>query len=145
MKTYIKLLVLVMTMQFIACKDDNSISAREQSINTITNVAWGNATVNSATDGNLSAEYQHLTIQYTKRSVDGYDGTFIVSNGSHAFPEASGKWKFDDTLTKLILDSGRELDCQLSKEKLTLDFIITPTSGRVKGLSGHFNVELLPL
>lgn len=126
-----------------ACKDDNEVSAHDQNVNVITASTWGDPTVTHP-DGDLSDQYSDFIIAFTKKPADGFDGIFVIGNGSYAFPENSGKWKFSEDLTKIILDSGRELDVELSATNLNLDFIVTPEGGRIDGLSGHFTFDLKP-
>jgi hypothetical protein len=101
--------------------------------------------VTHGTDGDLSEQYADFVIGFSKTTASGFDGTFVVSNGGYAFPEDAGNWKFNDALTAIIIDSGRELEFELSKDNLILDFTVAPSGGRVDGISGQFTFELQPL
>jgi len=145
MKKILTLTALIVTIfQFSACKDDTQeISAHDQNINMLTANAWAHPTVTHP-DGDLSDQYTNLLIVFTKKADAGFDGDFLIANGGYAFPENFGQWKFNEGLTKIILDSGRELNVQLSSNSLQLDFTVAPTGGRINGLSGHFTFDLQP-
>lgn len=144
MKKILTLTALIaLLFQFSACKDDNEISAHDQNVNTITASTWGDPTVTHP-DGDLSDQYTNFIIAFTNKPANGFDGDFVVGNGGYAFTENSGRWKFSEDLTQIILDSGRELDVELSSTNLNLDFIVTPEGGRINGLSGHFTFDLKP-
>ena len=145
MKNILKLSALLVLFYLSACNDDNELSKKEQYIEMLTTTSWAHAVVTHGTDGDLSDQYADFIIAFSKTSSTGYDGTFIVSNGGYAFPENAGKWKFNDNLTTITLDSGRELEFELSKTNLMLDFTVAPSGGRVEGISGQFTFELQPL
>ncbi|MFZ6011133.1 MAG: hypothetical protein ACOYXT_12375 [Bacteroidota bacterium] len=144
MKTRTKLFILLLLGSLLACSDD-STSPREQNIVWLTAQSWGHAHVNHETDGNLSSQYSNFAILFTAQSSQGYDGTFMISHGGNAFAEATGMWRFNSDLTKLILNSGQELNFQLEADHLQLDFYVADPGGRSSGLSGHFVFELSPL
>lgn len=144
MKNFLTLFAIAFLFQLSACKDDNEISQHDQNVTMLTATNWGNPTVMNATDGDLSEQYADLIMVFTKKSTDGFDGTFVIGNGLYAFPETSGKWKFSNDLTKIVFDSGRELDYTLSENNLHLDFVVAPIGGRINGLSGHFTFDLKP-
>jgi hypothetical protein len=140
MKKILTLIALVVLFQLSACKDDTQeVSSHDQNVDMLT----ANPTVTHP-DGDLSDQYENFVIIFTKKSAGGFDGDFLVANGGYAFPESLGSWKFNEDLTKIILDSGRELDVALSATHLNLDFIVTPEGGRIDGLSGHFTFDLQP-
>ncbi len=143
MKNFLILIAIVALFQLSSCKDDK-VSGHDQNINLLTSSNWGNPTVINATDGDLSDQYTDFIMVFKNKSADGFDGTFVIGNGLYAFPETTGKWRFSEDLTKIIFDSGREIDFELSEKKLQLDFVVTPDGGRINGLSGHFTFDLQP-
>jgi len=144
MKNFFKATALLCLLSFSACKEDDALNAHDQKVKTLTANTWGNATVTHA-DGNLSSQYEDFAIVFNKNASAGFDGTYLIANGGYAFSEASGKWKFSDDLTQIILDSGKEMDAELSSTRLQLDFTVSSASGRAAGLSGHFVFDLSPL
>ena len=141
MKNIITILALGTILHFSSCSKDE-VDPRAATIGKLTESSWGNAKVTHA-DGDLSAQYQQFAIAFTNQSSGGFDGQFVISNGGHAFPETSGRWKFSDTLDQIIFDSGTEIDYDLNDTTLKLDFTTPPPSGgRMKGLGGHFIFEL---
>jgi hypothetical protein len=106
---------------------------------------WGAPQVIHGIDGDLSDQYSDFAITFTQNPSDGYEGIFVVANGGYAFEEITGNWKFNDDLSEIILDSGKEMEFKLEENSLTLDFIVTNSGGRSNGLSGHFTFHLKPL
>jgi hypothetical protein len=146
MKNILKLTMVTLLVQLAACREDAAPSAREIKLDLLASSTWGNAQVIHATDGNLSSEYAEFAIAFTKGSTNGFDGTFIISNGGNAFSEGSGRWKFSVDLRKIILDSGKDITFEVDDEHLTLDFVVPPPpNGRIDGLSGHFTFDLKPI
>jgi hypothetical protein len=142
MKNIITIVALGIILQFSACSEDEKVAPRTGTIDKLAETPWGDARVTHA-DGDLSAQYQYFAIAFTKQSSGAFDGQFVISNGGHAFPETSGRWRFNAELTQIIFDSGTTIDYQLNETSLTLDFTTPPPSGgRVKGLGGHFIFEL---
>lgn len=128
---------------FIACSDDNEISAREQTINNITADSWIAEQVIHATDGDLTFQYENFSIRFTKGNATNYDGEYYVINGSNAFTQPYGKWSLNSELTTIMLDNGLDLDFTMAGNEMTLDFTVpAPDNGRVGGLSGHFIFSL---
>jgi len=144
MKAVSKLIVLLALLQAVGCHE-NEISEKGKDSELLTESPWSHSVVTHATDGDLSAQYESFAISFTPNPADGFEGTFVISNGGYAFPENAGKWKFNDDLDRIIFDSGRELSYQLDQGNLKLDFTVSPPGGRVGGLSGHFVFELKPL
>lgn len=144
MKNLIKLTPLVLLISLASCKDGNEQSKQDTKTKMLTAASWGHAQV-THTDGDLSDQYTDFAIVFTGNASDGFDGTFIVSNGGYAFEENAGQWKFNDDFTKIIFDSEKELEFELSEDLLTLDFIVPSQGGRAAGVSGHFVFELQPM
>lgn len=144
MKNLFKITPLVILISLASCKDDNGPSKQDIKIEMLTGSSWGHAQV-THTDGDLSDQYTDFAIVFTGNASDGFDGTFVVSNGGNAFAENSGKWKFNDDMTKITFDSEKELEFEVDEDHLTLDFIVPASGGRMAGLSGHFVFELQPM
>ena len=144
MKNILKLMTLGIMILLSGCNDD---APSKQSVKTklLTSAPWAHAQVTHTTDGDLSNQYTNFAIAFTRNAANGFDGTFLVSNGGFAFSETSGNWKFSDDLAQIILDSGKTIDIQLDKEHLQLDFIVPPVGGKITGVSGHFIFDLQPL
>lgn len=143
-KRILNLLFLSALIGFGACKDD-APSKQDVMTNMLTANAWGDATVTHGADGDLSFQYENFAVQFTNQKANDYSGNFLVSNGGSAFPDVTGKWKFNSDLTKIIFDTGKEMDFILTETKLELEFTVSATGGRVSGLDGHFIFELIPL
>jgi hypothetical protein len=144
MKSIIKLTALLFVLQLGACKDEKE-SGTDVKTKMLTAESWGNAQVTHTPDGDLSDQYTNFAIVFTSNASDGFDGTFVVSNGGYAFSENAGKWKFSNDLDQIIFDSGKVIDFQLDETHLELDFIVPTPGGRVSGISGHFIFDLQPL
>jgi hypothetical protein len=144
MKKILTLTALIVLFQLSACKDDNEANNHDQSVAMLTASAWGSPTVMNATDGDLSDQYSDMIMVFNKKPDSGFDGTYVIGNGLYAFPETTGKWKFNSDLTKIVFDSGREISYTLSKTNLHLDFVVAPIGGRINGLSGNFTFDLKP-
>lgn len=143
-KIIFRVLAVAMIAQLTACDDDSGSDANTRRTFLTTNT-WGTPVVTHA-DGNLSQDYADFAITFTRNAViSGYDGTYIVSNGGHAFEDPSGQWKLNDDETMIIFDSGREIQFEVSGDRLKLDFTVTESGGRTNGLSGHFVFELKPI
>jgi hypothetical protein len=144
LKILLRVFLLMMLVQLVAC-DDKEPSETNTRKNLLTTSTWGTPVVTHA-DGNLSADYSDFVITFTNNAViNGFEGTYIVSNGGHAFEDPSGQWKLNEEQTMIIFDSGREIQFEVSEGHLKLDFTVTESGGRSNGLSGHFVFELKPL
>ena len=126
-----------------ACSDDE-VNSHDQKVKILTASYWGSPTVTHA-DGDLSDQYLDFVIVLNKNASDSFDGTYIIANGGYAFSETNGKWKLSDDLTKLVLDSGKEMSVEVSDQSLRLEFTVASTNGRIAGLSGNFVFELKPV
>jgi hypothetical protein len=145
MKNLFNMTALLIVLSFGACKNDDEPNAHDKKVDMISAHSWGDATVTHA-DGDLSSEYDNFVIVFNNNSSDGFDGTFVIGNGGYAFSETSGHWKFSDDVKQIILDSGKEMDFELSGNSLQLDFTVAAAGGgRAAGLSGHFVFDLKPL
>ena len=145
MKNFLTLTALAVLFQLSACKDKNELSQHDQNVSMITASNWGKPNVLNETDGDLSSQYADFLIVFNNKPANNFDGTFVIGNGLYAFPETSGKWNFNGDFTKIIFDSGREIDYKLSDGSLHLDLVVAPLGGRINGLSGHFTFDLKPL
>jgi len=145
MKNPMTLTLLALVSLLVSCNNDDNVNPKSQEIVLIAATPWSHAEVVHATDGDLSDQYKNFAISFTKKAEDGYDGTFLISNGGYAFPENTGKWKFNDELNAIILDSGREIQYDVKEDALHLDFTVAAPGGRINGLSGHFVFDLKPL
>lgn len=143
MKNILKITALLVVIQLGACGDDKE-GGMDAKTKMLTAVPWGNAQVTHSPDGDLSDQYTDFAIVFTGNASDGFDGTFLISNGGYAFSENAGKWKFSDDGDQIIFDSGKEMDIQLDADHLQLDFIVPAPGGKVAGLSGHFVFDLQP-
>lgn len=144
MKNIIQITTLLFVLQLFGCSDDTEKSKQDVIVAQLTASGWGHATVTHS-DGDLSAQYTHFSILFTRQKSAGFIGTYFISNGGNAFTETTGKWKFNDDLTQIILDSGKTMDLQLDDTHLQLDFTTNAPTGRMVGLSGHFIFDLQPL
>ena len=137
--------MLIGLAQMFACDDE--VNPRSQDVQLITATPWSHASVINSTDGDLSDQYKNFVISFTNKAENGYEGTYVISNGGYAFPENTGKWKFHDELeNKIVFESGRQIQYDVTKESFQLDFTVAPPpGGRVDGLSGHFVFDLKPL
>ena len=143
MKTLFKVIILLIAFQLTACKDESDENGNEE-IKMLTANTWANAQV-THDDGDLSDQYENFAIVFTDNPSNGFDGTFVVSNGGYAFPESSGLWKFNDDFSKIILSPEKEMDVELSKDHLRLQFSVAAESGKLTGTSGNFMFDLQPL
>ena len=142
-KILFRVAILAMVIQLSGCEDKSSSENTKRDL--LTTNTWGTPLVTHA-DGNLSDEYSDFAITFTTNAViSGFEGTYIVSSGGHAFNDPSGQWKFNDEQTMIVFDSGREIQFEVSENKLKLDFTVEESDGRSNGLSGHFVFELKPL
>ena len=145
-RNILQLALFFAMVQISACKEDNDEpSASDVKVDMLTAQTWGQAIVTHATDGDLSDQYPDFAITFTSNPSGGFQGTYVAANGGHAFADATGKWKFNDALTLIVLDSGREIEFELDETHLKLDFTVPISGGRSNGLSGHFTFELQPL
>jgi hypothetical protein len=144
MKNILKLTTLAVFFLLANCDDDDT-NSKSQELRQLTATPWSHAVVNHATDGDLSDQYETFAISFSKNIENGYDGTFIISNGGYAFPENTGKWKLDDAVDQIIFDSGRWIQYDVTENTLHLEFSIDAPGGRSNGLSGHFEFDLKPL
>jgi hypothetical protein len=143
MKSILKLTALLIVLQLGACGDDKE-GGMDANTKMLTAAPWGDAQVTHA-DGDLSDQYTDFAIVFTSGASDGFDGTFLISNGGYAFSEDAGKWKFNDDFSQIIFDSEKVIDIQLDEDHLQLDFTAPASGGKVTGLSGHFVFDLQPL
>jgi len=144
MKNILTLTILAVYFLVASCDDDDA-NAKSKELRLLTATPWSHAVVNHATDGDLSDQYETFAISFSKNVENGYDGTFIISNGGYAFPENTGRWKFDEQLDLIIFDSGREIQFQVNENTLHLELSVDNPGGRTNGLSGHFTFDLKPL
>jgi hypothetical protein len=143
MKKILTLTILIGLAQMFACDDD--MNPKSQDVQLITATPWSHASVIHSTDGDLSDQYKNFAISFSKKSEDGYEGSYIISNGGYAFPENTGKWKFHEDLDRIVFDSGRQIQYDINDDILHLDFTVSAPGGRTNGLSGHFIFDLKPL
>jgi hypothetical protein len=143
MKTLFKVIVLLVVVQFAACKDEKSENESAE-IKILTATTWANAQV-LHDDGDLSDQYATFAIVFTSNPSNGFDGRFVISNGGYAFSENSGMWKFNEDFSQIIFDSGKEMVIELNKEHLRLEFTVAAETGRLYGTSGNFTFDLQPL
>ena len=142
---YISTIAILAAVLHLAGCDDNDMNPKSQDLKFLTAATWSHADVSHTTDGNLSDQYQNFAISFSNNAGDGYEGTFLISNGGFAFPENAGKWKFNAELDQIIFDSGRAIQYEVDKNALHLDFTISAPGGRTNGLGGHFIFDLKPL
>lgn len=143
MKHVLNLSAVLIIICLSACKDDsNEISASDKKINLLTAQSWGEATV-SHDDGDLSDQYLNFVIMFSKSPAEESEGTYMIANGSYAFSETIGTWRLSNDLTRIILDSGKEMEFTVSESGLQLAFTVAP-SGKTTGVSGHFVFDLKP-
>ncbi|HMG92391.1 MAG TPA: hypothetical protein VK589_20175 [Chryseolinea sp.] len=146
MKNILTLTLLALMFQLAGCNSDDDANPKSQNAQLLTATPWSHAVVTHTTDGDLSDQYENFAISFIRKAENGYEGTFIISNGGYAFPENTGKWKFhDDNLGKIVFDSGRQIQYDVHAETLHLDFNVAAPGGRTNGLSGHFVFDLIPL
>jgi hypothetical protein len=127
-----------------ACSDSNEKSKSDVTIEMLTAASWGHAEVTHDPDGDLSDQYEDFVIVFTDNGSGEFDGTFVVSSGGYAFEEASGNWRFTDDDSKIVFDSDKEIEFEVSDDHLRLEFT-TPAGGKITGVSGHFVFDLQPL
>jgi hypothetical protein len=133
------ILLLFIFILLIQCAKDHDPSARERDIKLLTGGVWVVESVTSDVDGDLTIQYPDLMITFLTNGKDGFDGDYYIAGGGRAFPDAFGKWKLDQKLTKLVFNSGREIDFTITENNLTLSFYLEgPTDGRTTGISGDF-------
>ena len=144
MKTLFNVIVLLIVFQLTACKDDKGETEGAEQIKMLTANTWANAQV-SHDDGDLSEQYTNFAIVFTSNPSNGFDGSFVISNGGYAFEENSGLWKFNDDFSMIIFDSGKEMVVELSKDHLQLEFSVAAEAGKLLGTSGNFTFDLQPL
>jgi hypothetical protein len=145
MRNLFNIAALLIVLSFGACSNDDEPNAHDKKVNMLTANSWGEANVTHA-DGDLSGQYEDFVIVFNKNSSAGFEGTYVIANGGYAFSETNGKWKFSDDLKQIMLDSGKEMDFELSGNSLQLDFTVAAAGGgRAAGLSGHFVFDLKPL
>lgn len=145
MKSIIKITALLIAFQLTGCGDDNEKSKKEMMTDMLTKSSWGHALVTHTPDGDLSEQYTEFAILFTNSPTEGFEGNFAISNGGYAFSETAGRWRFNDDLDTIILDSDKEMDFELDETHLRLEFVTTTPGGKMAGLSGHFVFDLQPL
>jgi hypothetical protein len=144
LKILFRIVMLAIIVQLTACNDEPESEANTKH-NLLTTNTWGTPVVTHA-DGNLTQDYADFTITFTSNPViSGFEGTYIISNGSHAFADPSGQWKLNEDQTLIVFDSGREIQFEVREDLLKLDFTVTDSGGRSNGLNGHFVFELKPI
>lgn len=141
MKNIINIISIVALVAFTSCSDSGETPKQDATTKLLTASSWGHATVTHS-DGDLSDQYQNFMIIFTDNELNGYDGSFLVSNGGNAFSEGIGKWKFNDDKTLIILDSEKEIEFTVTENILQLEFTVPSSGGKAAGLSGHFVFEL---
>lgn len=135
--------VLIILLTVVACSKDDP-SARDQKTQQLTAATWGTPTVEHA-DGDLSGQYVDFAIKFNKNASGDFEGTYIIANGGYAFEETSGQWTLSDDLSRIILDSGKEMTAKINEKSLHIEFTSSSSNGRAEGLSGHFVFELKAL
>jgi hypothetical protein len=143
MKSILKITVLLIVCQLTACQEDEK-NKPDLKTEMLTATSWGHAQVTHS-DGDLSGQYTDFSISFTSNSSNGFDGTFSISNGSYAFEETTGKWKFNDDQDQIMFDSEKVMDIHLEENHLQLDFTVAEPGGKISGVSGHFTFDLQPL
>lgn len=144
MKTLLNVIGLLIVFQLTSCEEDGGDKESSEQINMLTSATWAHAQV-THDDGDLSDQYENFAIVFTKNPAGGFDGTFVVSNGGYAFSESTGLWKFNDDFSRIILDSGKEMNTDVSEDRLLLEFTVAAESGKFMGTSGNFTFDLQPL
>ncbi|NJM25211.1 MAG: hypothetical protein HC859_06650 [Bacteroidia bacterium] len=139
-----KIMMAASVVLLLSCGDDNETSQRDRDIASIAANAWGDPVVDSS-DGDLSEDYADFVMVFTKSQANGFEGSFVISNGSYGFTETSGHWTLTDDLNKMVFDSGKEMDYDLIDGHLILHFEVADPGGRIDGLSGQFTFELKPI
>ena len=142
MKNILRITILFTLIQIGACSDEGGGGNTQTKM--LTKEPWAHAQVTHS-DGDLSSQYENFIIIFSDKTSGVFNGTYIISNGGNAFTETTGHWKFNDDKSKIILDSGKEMDFVLDNEHLELDFVVPAPGGKVAGLSGHFAFSLQPL
>jgi len=145
MKKILNIAALIVLVALASCKDDGKeLSQEDVKTKILTATSWSHAQV-SHSDGDLSDQYTNFAILFTSTASADFDGAFVISNGGNAFSESAGQWKFNEDLTRIIFDSGKEIDITLDESHLQLDFTVPAPGGRTAGLSGHFTFDLQPM
>jgi hypothetical protein len=134
-------IILIFASVLIQCSSSSDPDAKEEKIKWLTHDAWVAENV-SSDEGDLTFQYTDFVIIFMRNPNDTFDGDYYSTGGGHAFSELIGRWKFNDDLSKLLLDGGKEIRIIASKEKLTMNFFVAPSGGRVSGLSGNFTFVL---
>ena len=133
---------LLMACLAMSCGNDDEPNVQEQKVNLLTADTWVIDQVVSKSDGNLTEQYKDFAIAFLKKEASEFEGDYFIVDGGHAFQQATGKWRFSDDLTKLVLSDGKEIEFSLTAESLTLEFHVVPPNGRVGGLGGDFKFIL---
>lgn len=144
MKTLFKVITLLIVSQLTSCKDEPGENEHAEKVKMLTASTWANAQV-THDDGDLSDQYTNFAIVFTSNRSNGFEGSFVVSNGGYAFPESSGLWKFNDDFSKIIFDSEKEITFELTKEHLQLQFSVAVEAGKLYGITGNFTFDLQPM
>lgn len=140
MKLTFKLMLILLVASY-GCSKDESLSKHDQMVKNLA-ATWGNAKVMHATDGDLSSQYTGFALTFAKSAGSGMDGIFVVENGGHAFPDASGQWSLSSDLTKIETSTGNNWEFTLKDNAMTLEFDIPEAGGRIQGLTGRVVFEL---
>jgi len=132
---------ILLAASFSQCSKDDP-SAKSRKISILTSDVWITESVTNSADGDITFQYTDFAIAFVKDGEAGFDGEYYLTGGGIAFPELTGKWKFNKNLNQLILQNGREMDIVVSSNALELSFHIEPSGGRIRGLSGDFIFKL---
>lgn len=136
------LLFALLLLGFVQCSKDNDPDPKTRKIGMLTDISWVTDNVQNSSDGDLTSQYSDFAIVFVSNDDGTFDGDYYLTGGGTAFPELTGKWKFNDDLTTIILATGREMEVTLTEDTLTLAFDIVSSGGRGAGLSGHFTFTL---
>ncbi|HEY0741855.1 MAG TPA: hypothetical protein VGD40_10345 [Chryseosolibacter sp.] len=136
-------LAMLVVLVVIQCSKEKDPSPKEQKMHMLTDGAWMVDKVHNNADGDITSLYATFAIAFSKSPFGNFEGDYYVAAGGRAFPDVYGHWRFNEDLSRLILDNGREMEISLSDKILTLRFSLAPTGGRMDGLSGDFTFTLV--
>jgi len=141
---FISLLLIVVVAACSSKDEDPKPDAKAETINKLTASKWIANSVQHATDGDLTFQYEDFSITFSKNPAAGAEGDYTVINGGNAFPDPSGKWSLSEDGKTILFTSGPEIAIEsLTDQSLVLNFIVSPGSGgRIEGVSGEFTFNL---
>ena len=145
MKITSQIIILATALCVFACSKNSNVSPKESMISTITSSEWVAENVVNETDGDLTSLYKNFSVTFRKNSSSNFMGEYYVANGSYAFPNGYGQWTISEDLKTMTFNNGQSIAIALTNKKLTMDFIIAPSTGRVSGVAGHFTFTLKQL